>query len=87
MERGAGVLREAITIHDGALVRFRFRAAVFVGDFVFLEHLGHFLGDHVAIVRNGDDGELFSQLGFLCGRRLIWLFGCVSHDVSIHWYR
>jgi hypothetical protein len=59
---------------------------VLVGDFVFLEHLGHFLGDHVAIVRDGDDGELFSHLGFLCGRCLVRLFGCVGHGVSIHWY-
>jgi len=70
---------------DGASVRFRFRAAVFMGDFVFLEHLRHFLGDHVAIVGDRDDGELFSHLGFRCRRRLIGLFWCVSHDVSIHW--
>lgn len=55
-----------------------------VGDFVFLEELGHFLGDHVAIVRDGDDGELFSHLGFLFRRRLIGLFGCVSHMATIH---
>ncbi len=55
-----------------------------VGDFVFLEQLGHFLGDHVAIVWDGDDGELFSHLGFLFRRRVVGLFGCVSHSVTIH---
>lgn len=69
---------------DGASVRFRLGAAVLVGDFVFLEHLGHFLGDHIAIVGDGDDGELFSHLGLFCRRRLIGLFGCVSHMATIH---
>lgn len=56
-----------------------------VGDFVFLEQLGHFLGNHIAIVGDGDDGELSSRLGLLFRRCLIGLFGCVSHDGSIHW--
>lgn len=55
-----------------------------VGDFVFLEHLGHFLGDHIAIVRDGDDGELSSRLRLLFRRCVIGLFGCVSHIATIH---
>lgn len=67
-----------------ALICFRFRAAVLVGDFVFLEQFGHFFGDHVAIIGDGDDRELFSRLGLLFRRRLVGLFGCVSHRVTIH---
>jgi hypothetical protein len=31
----------------GELIRFRFGPAVLVRDLVFLEQVGHFLGDHV----------------------------------------
>ena len=30
---------------------------------VFVEHLRHFLGDHVAIVLNGYERDFFSHLG------------------------
>ena len=55
-----------------------------MGDFVFLEQLGHFFGDHVAIIGDGDERKLFSRLGLLFRRRLVGLFGCVSHMSTIH---
>ena len=61
------------------LVRFRFGAAVLVGDLVFFEQLGHFLGHHIAIILNGDQGDFFSFLGFLFWRRGIRLFWILSH--------
>ena len=33
-----------------------------VTDSVFIEHLRHFLGDHVAIVLNGNERDFFSWL-------------------------
>lgn len=45
---------------EACLVRFRFRAAVLVGNFIFLEQLSHFLGHHLVVILNGDQGDLFS---------------------------
>jgi hypothetical protein len=55
---------------------------------VFIEHFGHFLGDHVTIVLNGNEWDFFSWLG-----RGLWSgsFGglggslwCLTHGESIH---
>jgi len=55
---------------------------------VFVEHLGHFLGDHVAIVLNGDEGNFFSDLGhgLWSGSfgRLGGSFWCFTHAEIIH---
>jgi hypothetical protein len=55
---------------------------------IFVEHLGHFFGDHVTIVLNGNKLDLFSHLGhglwsgsfWGCGRN----FWCITHGESIH---
>jgi hypothetical protein len=55
---------------------------------VFVEHLRHFLGDHVTIVLNGDERDFFSRLGHglrgwsFGGRGLI--FWGLTHGESIH---
>jgi hypothetical protein len=55
---------------------------------IFIEHFGHFFGDHVAIVLNGNERDLFSRLGHGLwswsfgglGGSLWWL----THGKSIH---
>ncbi len=59
-----------------------------VTDPVFVEHLGHFLGDHVTIVLNGNERDFFSWLGHwlwsgsLGGRS--WNFRRLTHEGIIH---
>jgi hypothetical protein len=59
-----------------------------VADSVFVEHLGHFLGDHVTIVLNGHERDFFSRLGLGLRSRsfggLGGSFWCLSHGESIH---
>ena len=45
------------------LVGFWFSAAVLVRNSIFIEQCGHFLGDHVTVVLNGDEWDFFSHLG------------------------
>jgi len=56
---------------------------------VFVEHLRHFLGDHVTIVLNGNERDFFSWLGHgLWSGRFRNLGGtlwCVTHSESIHY--
>lgn len=60
-----------------------------VADPVFVEHLCHFLGNHVAIVLNSYEWNFFSDLGHGlwsgnlrgCGRS----FWCLTHRESIHY--
>ena len=54
---------------------------------VFIEHLGHFLGDHVAIVLNGNERDFFPGFfrSFGCWRVWLWLFWLVVHAESIHY--
>ena len=57
---------------------------------VFVEHLGHFLGDHVTIVLNGNERNFFSWLGHGLWR---WSLGdlgggsfwCLTHAGIIHY--
>ncbi len=54
-----------------------------MGDFVFLEEFFHLLGDHVAIVRDRDERDLFAGFRLLRLLRLLgWLglFGIVTHE-------
>ena len=54
-----------------------------VGDFVFFKKFFHLFGDHVAIVRDRDERDLFARLGRLLGRlRLFWIVA--AHTKSIH---
>jgi len=55
---------------------------------VFIEHFGHFFGDHVTIVLNGNERDFFSWLsrglwsgsfGGVAG--ILW---CPTHRQSIH---
>ena len=56
---------------------------------VFVEHLGHFFGNHVTIVLNGNERDFFSWLG-----RGLWSgsfgdlgggsFWCLTHAEIIH---
>ena len=55
---------------------------------IFIEHFGHFLGDHVTIVLNGNERDFFSWLG-----RRLWSgsfgglggsFWCLTHAEIIH---
>ncbi len=55
-----------------------------VRDLVFLEQLGHFFGDYITIILNGDEGDFFSHLGFFFRRGLVGLFWCFTHRISIH---
>lgn len=64
----------------GSLIRLRFRAAVLVGDLVFLEQICHFLGHHRIIVLNGDERDFFSRLGCFIRRRLVGLFRLFGHN-------
>lgn len=68
----------------GRLICFRLRAAVLVGHLVFLKQLGHFFGDHIAIILNSDEGDFFSHLRLFFRQRLVWLFWIVTHTSSIH---
>ena len=56
---------------------------------VFVEHLGHFLGDHVTIVLNGNERDFFSHLGHGLWSRSFGALGrtfwCVTHGESIHY--
>ena len=49
-----------------------------VGDFILFEEFLHLFGDHVAIVRDRDERDLFADLGRLIGR--LGLFGILCHD-------
>ena len=73
---------------DAILVCFGLSAAVLMTHPVFVEHLRHFLGDHVAIVLNGNERDFFSWLGHGLWSRscnvLDWNFWCVIHSKSIH---
>ena len=55
---------------------------------VFIEHFGHFLGDHVTIVLNGNKRDFFSYFGHGLGSRtfgtLGWTLWCLTHRYSIH---
>ena len=56
---------------------------------VFVEHLRHFLGDHVTVVLNGNERDFFSHLGrgLWSGSfgGLGWTLWCVTHAESIHY--
>ena len=54
---------------------------------VFVEHLGHFLGDHVTIVLNGNERDFFSHLGHGLGSfwNVGWTFWCLTHAEIIHY--
>lgn len=52
-----------------------------VADTILIEHLRHFSGDHVTVVRHGDQRDLLPGLGSWFG---IWLFRRVIHAISIH---
>lgn len=56
---------------------------------VFVEHFGHFLGDHVTIVLNSYEGDFFSHLGYGLRSRnfggLGWALWCLTHKESIHY--
>ena len=51
---------------------------------IFIEHFGHFLGDHVTIVLNGDERDFFSYLGHRLWSGTFWalagLFGVSFMD-------
>ncbi len=55
---------------------------------VFIEHFGHFLGDHVTIVLNGNERDLFSRLDHGLWSGSFWTFGwtfwCFTHKEIIH---
>jgi len=57
-------------------------------DSVFIEQFGHFLGDHVTIVLNGDERDFFSRLGHGLWNRsfegLGWTLWCLTHGDIIH---
>jgi hypothetical protein len=61
---------------------------VLVRNSVFVEHLRHFLGDHVTIVLNGNERNFFSHFGHGLGSRtfgtLGWTLWCLTHRYSIH---
>ena len=58
-------------------------------DSVFIEHFGHFLGDHVPIVWNGNERDFFSDFGLALGSRtfgtLGWTLWFLTHTYSIHY--
>jgi hypothetical protein len=62
---------------------------VLVTHSVFVEHLRHFLGDHVTIVLNGNERDFFSCLGHghWIGSfgGLGWTLWCLTHRQSIHY--
>ena len=55
---------------------------------IFIEHFGHFLGDHVTIVLNGNERDFFSHFGHGFWSRSFGAFGwtlwCLTHRHSIH---
>ena len=59
-----------------------------MADPVFVEHLRHLFGDHVAVVRDGNERDFFSHFGHGSGSRsfgtLGWIFWRVTHGQSIH---
>ena len=73
---------------EAMLVCFGLRATVLMRDSVFIEHFRHFLGDHVAIVLDGHERDLFSYLGhwLWCGsfRGRGGSFWGFTHGESIH---
>ena len=54
-----------------------------MGHPVFIEQLRHFFGDHIAVVRNGNQRDFFPGLRLVRLRR-IRLFWLLSHGCSIH---
>ena len=70
------------------LIGFGFGTAVLMADSVFVEHFGHFFGDHVTIVLNGNERDFFSWLGhWLWSGSFVGLGGslwCLTHGKSIH---
>ena len=50
---------------------------------VFVEHCGHLFGNHVTVVRDGNQRDFLAWLRWVCLRRL-WLFLFLSHVCSIH---
>ena len=65
------------------LIGFRFGTAVLVADSIFVEHFGHFFGNHVAVVRDGNQRDFLAWLRLVRFRRL-GLFRLLSHVCSIH---
>jgi len=55
---------------------------------IFVEHLRHFLGDHVTVVLNGNERDFFSRLGHGLWSGSFWTIGwtfwCVTHVEIIH---
>jgi hypothetical protein len=53
---------------------------------IFIEDFGHFLGDHVAVVWNGNQRDFFPDLFYTFGRRRVCrrLFWLIVHVESIH---
>jgi hypothetical protein len=66
------------------LVRFRFRAAVLVGDLVLFEEFSHFLGHYISIILNGDERDFFSRLGCFLRRRLVDFFRLFGHNELVY---
>ena len=54
---------------------------------VFIEQLGHFFGDHVVIVRDGNQRDFFSSFFHIFRSRLVCrrLFWLIVHAESIHY--
>ncbi len=55
---------------------------------IFVEHRGHFLGDHVTVILNGNERDFFSRLGHEIWSGgfggCSWSFWCLTHVESIH---
>ncbi len=75
-------------LREGVLIRFGLRTTVLMRYSIFIEHLRHFLGDHVAVVLNGNERDFFSWLGHgLWSGSFRGLGGslwCLTHGKSIH---
>jgi hypothetical protein len=70
------------------LICFGLSGTMLVTHPVFVEHRSHFLGDHVAIVLNGNERDFFSHFGhgFWSGGfwAVGWTFWCFTHADTIH---
>ena len=71
----------------GELIRFGFGPAMLVSNLVFVEQIGHFFGDHVAVVRDGDERNFLAgpgRTGRGVGFGRVFGFLRIAHDRSIH---
>jgi len=57
---------------------------VLVGDFVLVEEFSHFISDHVTVVGNRYEGDLFTGFSVLVAGLLFWGLGVLGGLRSTH---